>query len=664
MPVRYGYRRVGDDDEFDDVDVDELLALLADDYMENGDLDEAMDRLLREGYQSEDGDRVEGLRELLERTRQRRRELEQQADPDGEMQKYRDWLDEIEATEEAELDQLVHEAQESGDERRQEVTRDLVDQRKMQRDLMSERLAERLGEYRNYEFVSSEAREEFEELMGELERDVLDTYFEQSKELMGRPDSEELARMRDMMDALSTMIEQDRRGEDLDPTFDDFMEKFGEFFPGAENLEDVVRMMAERAAAAEAMFNSLSAEQQGELRALFGEMMQNMELNFSMNRLVSNLRQAAPDIDWNRAHRMRGQDGSRFADAASVAEQLGELKGLEEFLGQSHAAQGLPEVDIDAVRRNLGDDAARHVERLQRALQGLKDQGFIDRASNRLKLSARGVRKIGQLALRDLFQQLRDSPTVGGHPVATLARGGDREETAKPWEPGEAVALHLPRTLRNALLRQGPGTPVKLHPDDFEIEEYEATRRSATVFAIDLSLSMAMRGNLLPAKKMVLALSQLISSKFPRDFVAIVGFGETAQQLKLEDIPALTIDYNYGTNLQHALALSRHLLRNERGERQIVVVTDGEPTAHLTSSGEPYFSWPPVHETLEKTMAEVLRCTKADIRINTFALDIERSQFPFVEQIARVNGGRLFYTDVNDLGTYALDDFVKHRRAG
>jgi uncharacterized protein with von Willebrand factor type A (vWA) domain len=623
-----------------------------------------MDRLLREGYQSEDGDRVEGLRELLERTRQRRRELEQQADPDGEMQKYRDWLNEIEATEEAELDQLVHEAQESGDERRQEVTRDLVDQRKMQRDLMSERLAERLGEYRNYEFVSSEAREEFEELMGELERDVLDTYFEQSKELMGRPDSEELARMRDMMDALSTMIEQDRRGEELDPTFDDFMEKFGDFFPGAENLEDVVRMMAERAAAAEAMFNSLSAEQQGELRALFGEMMQNMELNFSMNRLVSNLRQAAPDIDWNRAHRMRGQDGSRFADAASVAEQLGELKGLEEFLGQSHAAQGLPEVDIDAVRRNLGDDAARHVERLQRALQGLKDQGFIDRASNRLKLSARGVRKIGQLALRDLFQQLRDSPTLGGHPVATLARGGDREETAKPWEPGEAVALHLPRTLRNALLRQGPGTPVKLHPDDFEVEEYEATRRSATVFAIDLSLSMAMRGNLLPAKKMVLALSQLISSKFPRDFVAIVGFGETAQQLKLEDIPALTIDYNYGTNLQHALALSRHLLRNERGERQIVVVTDGEPTAHLTSSGEPYFSWPPVHETLEKTMAEVLRCTKADIRINTFALDIERSQFPFVEQIARVNGGRLFYTDVNDLGTYALDDFVKHRRAG
>ncbi|HEY5265341.1 MAG TPA: VWA domain-containing protein [Acidimicrobiales bacterium] len=663
MPVRYGFRRFGEDDDFNDLDVEEMLAHLSDDFMESGDLDDAMDRLLREGYTTDEGERIEGLRELLERTRAKRRELEQQADPDGEMQRYRDWLDEIEGIEDQELEELLAEADASDDDRRKEVTGDLVDQKKLQRDLMSDRLSDRLGEYRDYEFVSSKAREEFEELLSELERDVLDTYFEKSKEFMGRPDPEEIERMRDMMDALSTMIEQDRRGEELDPTFENFMEKFGDFFPGAESLDDVMQAMAERAAAAEAMFNSLSSEQQGELRSLFDQMMQNMELNFSMNRLVSNLRQATPDLDWNRAHRMRGQDGSPFAQSASVAEQLGQLKGLEEFLGQSNAAQGLPEVDVEAVRRNLGDDAARHVQRLQKALQGLKDQGFIDRKGNRLQLSAKGIRKIGQIALKDIFNKLSDSSTVGAHPVATLARGGDREETSKPWEPGEAFALHLPKTLRNALLRQGPGTPLRLHPDDFEVEEYEATRRSATVIAIDLSLSMAMRGNLMPAKKMVLALTQLIRSKFPRDFVAVVGFGERAQELKIEDVPALTIDYNYGTNLQHALALSRHLLRNERGERQVVVVTDGEPTAHLTASGEPFFSWPPIQETLEKTMAEVLRCTKAGIIINTFALDIERSQFPFVEQIARVNGGRLFYTDVDDLGTYALDDFVKHRKA-
>ena len=663
MAVRYNFRRFGEGDDFDDLDIDEMLRLLGDDFMESGDLDEAMDRLLREGFTTADGQRIEGLRDLLEQTRAKRRELEQQADPEGEMQRYRDWLDEIEEIEAQELDELLAEALASDDERRQDVTRDLVDQKRMQRELMSDRLAERLRDYSNYEFVSSEAREQFEEMMGELESDVLNTYFEQSKEFLGRPDPEELARMRDMMDALSTMIEQDRRGEDLDPTFEDFMEKYGDFFPGAQDLDDVVRAMAERAAAAEAMFNSLSAQQQGELRNLFAQMMENMELNFSMSRLVSNLRMATPDIDWNRAHRMRGDGAGPFAQTASAAEQLGQLKGLEEFLGRANAAQGLPEVDIESVRRNLGDDAARHVERLQRAMKELKDQGFIDRDGQRMTLTPKGIRLIGQQALKDLFAQLRNTPTLGAHREATVSRGGDREETSKPWQPGEPFAIHLPKTLRNAVLRQGPGTPVRLHPDDFEVEEYEATRRSATIFAIDLSLSMAMRGNLVPAKKMVLALTSLIRSKYPRDFVAVVGFGETAQELKIEDIPALTIDYNYGTNLQHALALSRHLLRNERGERQIVVVTDGEPTAHLTASGEPFFSWPPVHETLEKTMAEVLRCTKAAITINTFALDIERSQFPFVEQIAKVNGGRLFYTDVDELGSYVLDDFVKHRHA-
>jgi len=664
VPIRYGYRRFGEGDDFDDVDVDEMLRLLADDYMESGDLEEAMDRLLREGMTTADGNRIEGLRELLERTRAKRRELEQQADPDGEMQRYRDWLDEIEATEAGELDELLAGAEASNDERRKEVTRELVEQKYLQRDLMSDRLPERLANYANYEFVSSSAREQFEQLMAELQNDVLNTYFEQSKEFLAKPDPEELARTRDMMDALSTMIEQDRRGEPLDPTFEDFMEKFGDFFPGAESLEDVVRAMAERAAAAEAMFNSLSGEQQSELRAMFNQMMQDMDLNFSLNRLVGNLRQATPDIDWNRAHRMRGGDPSSFSDATSVAEQMGELRGLEEFLGRANAAQGLPEVDVDAVRRNLGDDAARHVARLQKALRDLKDQGFIDRKGNQMTLSAKGVRQVGQQALKDLFSQLRNSPALGAHREATVARGGDREETSKPFEPGEAFALHLPKTLRNAIFRQGPGTPVRLHPDDFEVEEYEATRRSSTVFAIDLSLSMAMRSNLVPAKKMVLALTQLIRSKFPRDFVAVVGFGETAQELRVEDIPALTIDYAYGTNLQHALALSRHLMRNERGQRQIVVVTDGEPTAHLMDNGEPFFSWPPVHETLERTMAEVLRCTKAGIKINMFALDIERSQFPFVEQISRVNGGRTFYTSVDELGTYALDDFVRNRRAG
>ncbi len=662
MAIRYGFRRFREDDD-DDVDVDEVLRLLSEDVMEHGDLDAAMDRLLNEGYTDEDGERVEGLRDLLARTRERRQELERQGDPDGEFQRYAEWLERIESTEVRAGEELLDEAQSSNDQRRLEVTRDLVDQRAMQRDLMGRRLSERLRDFQDYEFISTEAREEFERLVSELNADLLATYFEQSKEMLTNPDGAELERIRAMMDALSTMIEQDRRAEPLDPSFEDFMGEYGDFFPGAESLEDVVRMMAERAAAAEAMFNSLSGEQQAQLRDLYAQMMRNMELDLSLNRLVSNLRQATPDIDWQRAHRMRGHEGGSFADATSLAEQLGELQGLEDFLGRADAARGLPEVDVEAIRRHLGDDAARHVTRLQRALRGLADRGFVDHRQGRLELTPKGVRQIAQQALGDLFSQLRDSPTLGSHRTATVARGGDREETAKAWEPGEPFSLHLHQTMRNALFRQGPGTPIRLHPDDFAVEEYEAARRSSTVFAIDLSLSMAMRGNLVPAKKMVLALTQLIRSKYPRDFVAVVGFGETAQELRIEDIPALTIDYNYGTNLQHALALSRHLMRNERGERQVVVVTDGEPTAHLDDVGEPFFSWPPVAETLERTMAEVLRCTKAGIVINTFALDVERSQFPFVEQIAQVNGGRTFYTSVDELGVYVLDDFVRSRSA-
>ena len=662
MPIRYDFRRFDEDDD-GDIDIDEFLSFLAEDVMEHGDLDAAIDRLLQEGFTTESGDRVEGLRELLERVRERRHELEREADPNGELEKYRQRLDDLEVIEASAGEDLMDEALASHDQRRIEVTRDLVGQRALERNLMGESLDERIRALQEYEFISSEAREEFEEMLAELHHDLLATYFERARDMATHPDAAEMQRVRSMMDALSTMIEQDRRGETLDPSFEAFMALYGDFFPGAQSLEDVVRAMAERAAAAEAMFNSLPAEQQSELRGLFSQMMRDLDFDFSLSRLVSNLRQAQPNVDWQRAHHLRGRGGGSLAGATDAAEQLGELQGLENFLGRSRAVHGLPEVDIDAVRRHLGDDAARHITRLQQAMKGLRDRGFVDRTQGRLEFTAKGVRQIAQHALKDLFGQLRDSPTLGGHRVATVARGGDREETAKAFEPGEPFSLHLHQTLRNALFRQGPGTPVKLHAEDFAVEEYEAARRSSTVFAIDLSLSMAMRGNLVPAKKMVLALTQLIRSKYPRDFVAVVGFGERAQELRIEDIAALTIDYNYGTNLQHALALSRHLMRNERGERQIVVVTDGEPTAHLDDTGEPFFSWPPVAETLRRTMAEVLRCSKAGIVINTFALDIERSQFPFVEQIAQVNGGRIFYTSVDELGVYALDDFVRSRRA-
>jgi len=663
VPIRYGFRQFREGDG-DDLDLNELLRRIGEEYLEHGDLDWAIERLLRDGFTDADGSRIEGLDDIMERIAGKKRALERDLDPEGELIKYHERMDAIEQLETASAQELLDEAEGSGDERRAEVTRDLVAERALQRDLMGTRLDERLEGYQNYEFFSSEAREAFEEMMTELRNDLLQTYFENTKQMLQGEGDDQWSDLRGMMDALSTMIEQQRRGEELSPTFADFMSSYGDYFPGAEDLDDVVRMMAERAAAAEAMFNSLSDEQQRELRGLFANMMSSMELNFSLQRLVSNLQQAVPELDWQRAQRMRGQRGGSFAGQRTTMESLAALGELGGFFENAAAASALPEVDIEAIRRHLGDDAARHVAALAKATRDLKDRGFVDTTNAGMKLTAKAIRTIGEQALRDLFGQLRHSPALGSHRMPGVARGGDREETAKAWEPGQPLALHLSETLKSAVFRQGPGTPVRLQPDDFMVEEYEATKRSATVFAIDLSLSMAMRGNLVPAKKMILALTSLIRSKYPRDYVAIIGFGETAVELRLEDIPGLTIDYNYGTNLQHALALGRHLLRNERGDRQIVVVTDGEPTAHLMDNGESFFSWPPVPETLEKTMAEVLRCTKVGITINTFALDIERSQFPFVEQIAQVNGGRTFYTSVDELGVYVLDDFVQHRNAG
>ena len=660
MPVRYGFRRPGDGDDFEEWEPEDLLDLVLDELLETGDLDEVLDRLAYDGVTTPDGDRLEGIRDLLEQARQKRRELEELNDPGGMLANIQERLDAIEALERSDLTALRAEAEESGDERRIEVTSELVDEKQMALDLLPDAVGDRIGSLQNYDFVSSEAREQFEKLVEELREDVLNSYFEANKEFFSNPDPEELARMRSMMDALSTRLEQQRRGEDLDPTFDEFMAEYGDYFPGAESLDDVVRMMAERAAAAEAMFNSLSADQQAELRGLFQTMLDDLDLNFSLNRLIGNLREATPDIDWQRANRYRGTEPSRFSDTVNATRDINRLKDLERFLEGPVPASRLNEIDMDTVRRNLGSDAAKNIERLQKALQGLSDKGLIDRSGGKTTLSAKGMRRIAGSALRELFSQLRAS-SLGAHRHASTNRGHDREETSKPWEPGEAVNLHLGKTLRNAVFRQGPGTPVRLTPEDFEVEEHEAMVRSATVIAVDLSLSMEMRGNLAPAKKMVLALAHLIRTAYPRDFVAIVGFGLTAHEIKFEDVPFLTIDFDYGTNLQHALALSRHLMRGEKGSKQVIVVTDGEPTAHLLDNGQPFFNWPPVYETLHTTMAEVLRSTRAGITINMFALDIERSQFPFVEQIAKVNGGRTFYTDVDNLGRYVIDDFVRTR---
>jgi uncharacterized protein with von Willebrand factor type A (vWA) domain len=662
MTARYDFSDWDGTQEWGDLDPDDLLAELTDDLLSGGDLNDALRRLMRSGMRTRDGERIMGMREMIERMRKRREELQKQGSPNAEMDRIAKALDEVVDQERGAIDQLEQEARESGDDRRAEVTSDVATERRMSLDLLPPDLAGKVQGLQHHDFVSTEARERFEELMEELRQQVAQTYFEGMSEALSSTDPEQLAHMRAGMDALNTMLEQRARGEDLNPTFEQFMEQFGDMFPGnPSTLDELLEQLAERMAAAEAMWNSMSPEQRQQLQSLANSLLEDMDLRWQMERLASNLREAVPGAGWGQSHRFRGQNPMGFGDATDVASQLNELDRMEDVFASASSPNALDEIDIDQLRRQLGDDAARSLERLAKLTKLLKENGLIEQQGGRTELTPKGVRRLGQRALSDLFSQMQRE-RIGDHQSATSGSGHDREETTKPYEYGDPLNLHLSATVHNAVRRGGSGVPVRLLAEDFEVVETEALTRSATVLLVDLSMSMPMRDNFVPAKKMAMALQTLISTRFPRDYLGIVGFSEVAREIKADELPTAMWDYVYGTNLQHALALGRRMLAHQYGTKQIIVVTDGEPTAHIDDAGEVWFNYPPVQETLRRTMAEVIRTTKAGITINTFALDLERTHYPFVEQIARVNGGRTFYTTHDALGGYVLVDFLRHRR--
>jgi uncharacterized protein with von Willebrand factor type A (vWA) domain len=661
VTARYDYSRWDGSQEGLDVDPDELLAEITDELLGGGDFDDALRRLLRNGMRTSDGQRLMGTRQLLERARRRRAELLERGDPDGRLAELNEELDEILATEHAAVDELEAEARESGDDRRQQVTDDVVAERRIALDLLPGDVAGKVRGLQEYEFVSSSAREQFEELVERLRKEVADTYTKGMTEALGSMDPEQLARMRDAFDALNRMLEQRERGEPLDPSFEEFMERYGDMFPGAGSLDELLEQLAARMAAAEAMWRSLSPEQRDQLRSLAESLLEDMDLRWQVERLSANLERAFPDAGWDRGYGFTGEAPMGLSQATDMAAELGELERMEDLLQSSSSPAALSEIDVDEVARHLGDDAARSLERLARLARELTDAGLIEQRGGRTELTPKGVRRLGQRALSDLFAST-NANRLGEHQAASSGAGHDREETTKPYEYGDPFNLHLAQTVHNAVRRGGAGLPVRLAPEDFEVVETEALSRQATVLLVDLSMSMPMRDNFVPAKKMAMALHTLISSRFPRDYLGIIGFSEVAREIAPEDLPTAMWDYVYGTNLQHALLMARKLLAHQHGTKQIIVVTDGEPTAHIEPDGEVTFNYPPRPDTLRRTMAEVIRCTRAGITINVFALDLERTQYPFVEQIARVNGGRTFYTTPDALGGYVLVDFLRHRR--
>ena len=660
MAPRFTYSRWDGTQRGFDLDADLLFDQLTDELLYHGDVNAALRRMMQEGMRGPDGERLDGLRDMLERLRQERQDRLEQSSLGGVYDEIANELDDIVDEERHAIDNALRAAEASGEARRAEAARNSAAERNMRLDLMPNDLAGKVRELSAYDFESADAQRRFEQMMDKLRQQLMQQAVDQMSDGMQNMSPADMQRMKDMLAALNEMLEQHQRGED--PGFEQFMEEFGDFFPeNPQSVEELLEAMAKRMAAMQAMLNSMTPEQRAQLQQLSEQLLSDMDLQWQMDQLGSNLQQMFPQLNWGQSYQFEGQDPMGFSQAMQAMADLGDLDQLENLLRNATNPGALAEADMDRVRDLLGDDAAKSLERLSQLTKMLEEAGLIENKEGRLELTPRGLRAIGSNALRDLFTKLTKEH-VGQHQTHQLGKGHERTYQTKAYEFGDSFQLDLHKTIRNALRRTGQGTPVRLHPDDFEIERTEHLTRSSTVLMLDLSMSMPMRDNFLPAKKVAMALHHLISSQFPRDYLGLVGFSETARVITAEQLPEVSWDFVYGTNMHHGFTLARQLLSKQTGTKQIIMITDGEPTAHITPHGDVYFNYPPVRETIEATLREVVRCTKDQIRINTFVLDATTALTQFIERLTEINGGRAFYTDNESLGDYVLVDFLEHRR--
>ncbi len=642
-----------------DMTADDLFAQMTDDLAYHGDLNAALRNLLQEGFDL-DGERMAGLREMMERLAERRQEMLDSGDVGGV---FEDIAGKLRDIVQAERDNLTAQAEYSagGDDQAQ-ADRDAAAkvERNLALDMLPPSLPGQVEALQNYDFTSKKAQQDFDELLDELRSQLMQQTVDGMSEAMQSMTPEDMARMADMMAGLNEMIEQRENG--IEPDFDGFMDEFGDFFPeNPETLDELLENMAARMAAAQAMLASMTPEQRAQLQQLSEQLMADMDLQFQMGQLGGNLQAMFPDMNWGESYDTTGSDPLGFGQAMDLMSDLGDLDQIEQMLKGVTNPGALAEIDFERAAELLGDDTARSMEQMAEFTKMLEQAGLINNKGGVLELTPRALRKLGQNVLEDLYTKL-SADRLGRHNVSVSGVGHQRNFETKPYEFGDPFTLNIERTMRNAIRRTGGGSPVQLTPEDFEVERTERTTRTSTVLMLDLSMSMPMRDNFVPAKKVALALESLISGQYPQDYLGIVTFSEVAREVPARDLAELSWDYVYGTNMQHGFQLARQMLSRESGTKQILMVTDGEPTAHINSFGQPEFNYPPTHQTIDLTLKEVNRCTRDNIRINVFMLDATPYLTNFIEQITKINGGRAFFTDNQNVGDFVLVDFVEQKR--
>jgi len=649
---RYSRYSGGPDPLAPPVDLREALEQIGQDVMEGSSPRRALSELMRRGTQN-----MRGADRLAAEANSKRRKLLQQNNLDGTLQDIKKLLDEAVLAE------------------RKELARALDDDARfneLQLQALPSSPAKAVQELSEYDWRSDEARQKYEQIKDLMGREMLDQRFAGMKEALENATDEDRQRVNDMLDDLNELLDKHASGQDSPEDFQEFMAKHGEFFPeNPKDIDELLDSLAKRAAAAQRFRNSLSPDQRAELDALAQQAFGSPSLTNALDKLDQHLQNARPGEDWQGSERFNGDNPMGMGEGAQALADIGELEQLAEQLSQSHAGAQMDDVDLDMLARQLGDQAAVDARTLSELERALMNQGFLDRdADGQWRLSPKAMRQLGQMILRDVAQQL--SGRHGERDTRRAGAAGELTGATRPWQFGDTEPWNVTRTLTNAVLRQaGTGVaelPMQITVEDVEISETEQRTQSAVALLVDTSFSMVMENRWLPMKRTALALHQLISTRFRSDDLQIIAFGRYARTVSAAELTGLEGVYEQGTNLHHALALaSRHLRRHPNAQPVVLIVTDGEPTAHLEDfpDGEGasvFFDYPPHPRTIAHTVKGFDEIARLGAQVTIFRLGSDPGLARFIDQVARRVEGRVVEPDLDGLGAAVVGDYLRSRR--
>lgn len=634
------------------VDLREALEQIGQDVMEGSSPRRALQELMRRGTQN-----MRGADRLAAEANRKRRELLRENNLDGTLQEIKKLLDEAVLAERKELARALDDDARFGE---------------LQMESLSPSPAKAVQELSEYDWRSEEARAKYEQIKDLMGREMLDQRFAGMKDALENATDEDRQRVNDMLDDLNDLLDKHSRGEDSPEDFQDFMNKHGEFFPeNPKDIDELLDTLAKRSAAAQRFRNSLSAQQRAELDALAQQAFGSPSLMNALNRLDSHLQAARPGEDWDGSQRFSGDDPMGMGEGAQAMADIAELEQLSEQLSQSYAGAQMDDIDLDMLARQLGDDAAVDARALAELERALMNQGLMDRGSDgQWRLSPKAMRQLGQAALRDVAQRL--SGRHGERDTRRAGAAGELTGSTRPWQFGDTEPWNVTRTLTNAVLRQaGTGVaerPLKITVEDVEVSETETRTQAAVALLVDTSFSMVMENRWLPMKRTALALNHLISTRFRSDELQIIAFGRYARTVTAAELTGLEGVYEQGTNLHHALALAaRHLRRHPNAQPTILVVTDGEPTAHLEDFGDGegasvYFDYPPHPRTIAHTVRGFDEVARLGAQVTIFRLGSDPGLARFIDQVARRVEGRVVVPELDGLGAAVVSDYLRSRK--